>query len=224
MTLRGKVGPADLTGQELTLHTPSRTYRLWLPLLGAHQRENAAAAVAAVEAMEMDVPEQAVTQGVRNVQWPGRLQVLASSPAVVVDGAHNPYSAKRLAEAVRQYVKPRRTWLVFGCSSDKDLEGMIGELSSLTHRAVVCASRHPRAVPPGQLQEAFHSAGVQVDTRKDVAEAMAEACSQAGKDDLVLVTGSLFVVAEALESWFGLEPELYPELEARSIAPPGTSV
>lgn len=217
-------GRADLRGQEVTVQTPSRTYRLWLPLLGAHQQENAAAAIAAVEAMDFGAPEEAVVQGIRDVRWAGRFQVLAANPAVVVDGAHNPYSAKRLVEAVRQYVAPRRTWLVFGCSSDKDLVGMINELSPLAHRAFVCASRHPRAVPLDQLQAAFHQAGVQVDARKDVTEAISEACSQADNHDLVLVTGSLFVVAEALESWFGIEPERYPELEARSVAPPGTSV
>ena len=216
-------GHADLTGQEVTVRTPSRVYHLWLPLLGAHQQENAAAAVAAVEALDWGVPEEAVAQGIRQVQWPGRFQVLSTGPCVVVDGAHNPYSARRLVETVRDYVRPHRTWLVFGSSADKDVAGMVAELAPVTHRAFACVSRHPRAVPPEQLQEVFRRAGIEADASKDVASALTAARSQAGKDDLVLVTGSLFVVAEALEAWFGIEPERYPELEPPDAVHPGTS-
>jgi dihydrofolate synthase/folylpolyglutamate synthase len=214
-------GRSDLTGQELSVQTSSRTYKLWLPLLGAHQRQNAAAAIAAVEAMDLGVTEEAVVRGIRDVKWPGRFQVLSSAPFVVVDGAHNPHSAGRLRETVLEQVRPRRTWLVFGCSADKDLAGIVAELAPITHHAFVCTSRHPRAVPAQRLSELFQGAGVEAEAAGDVAGALADAQARADRGDLVLVTGSLFVVAEALEAWFGIEPERYPELEPPSLAPPG---
>ena len=216
-------GRADLTGQELAVRTPLRNYNLWLPLLGAHQQQNAAAAIAAVEAMDLGVTEEAVVRGVRDVKWPGRFQVLSSAPFVVVDGAHNPHSAARLSETVRDYVRPRRTWLVFGCSTDKDLAGMVAELAPMTHHAFACSSRHPRAVPAQRLCELFQGARVEAEVMDDVAGALAAAGARARREDLVLVTGSLFVVAEALEGWFGIEPERYPELEPPTLVPPSAS-
>ena len=215
-----QAGSADLTGQEVTVRTPARTYRLWVPLLGAHQRENAAAAVAAVEAMELGVGVEEVVRGVRDVEWPGRFQVLSSAPAVVADGAHNPQSMARLREAVRDHFTPRKTVVVFGCSLDKDLDGMLAELAPITEQAVVCASRHPRAVPPPQLKERFEEAGMTAQVATDVRSALAIAQADATDEGLVLVTGSLFIVAEALEVWFDIPPERYAVLEPRSVAGP----
>lgn len=208
-----KPGRADLTGQELTVHTPRHTYELLLPLLGAHQQENAAAAVAAIEVADLGVAPEAVVHGIRDVRWPGRFQVLSMAPTVVVDGAHNPFSMQRLRETVQSYLSPRRTILVFGCSGDKDLDGMLSEIAPVVSMAIACASRHPRAVSPDGLQQAFRQAGMETEMAADVASALASARSQAADDDLILVTGSLFVVAEALEAWFGIEPEYYPELD-----------
>ena len=207
-------GSFDLTGQELQVSTPNRTYGLRLPLLGAHQRENAAAAVAAVEALDVGVDTQTVVQGIRSVEWPGRFQVLSTSPYVVVDGAHNPYSASKLRQTVLEYLAPIETVLVFGCGTDKDLQGMVSELAALATRAVVCTSRHPKTVTADRLLQAFEEAGVLTLVAPDVATALADAQAEAGPGGLVLVTGSLFVVAEALESWYGIPPERYPELES----------
>ena len=212
-----KAGPADLAAQEVMVRTPSGSYTLMLPLLGPHQRENAAAAVAAVEAMEMGIGPEAIIQGIGQVEWAGRFQVLSTSPCVVVDGAHNPHSMVRLRETVKEYLGHPNTVVVFGCSADKDVEGMVGALAPLASRAVVCTSRHPRAVPVEYLKEAFAQVGVAAAAASDVSAALADAQEGAAAEDLVLVTGSLFVVAEALEAWLGIEPELYPQLE-----PPGS--
>ncbi|MBM3941044.1 MAG: bifunctional folylpolyglutamate synthase/dihydrofolate synthase [SAR202 cluster bacterium] len=216
-------GRHDLTGQAVTVRTPRRAYDLWLPLLGSHQQENAAVAVAAVEAMDMAVTPDSIVAGVREVHWDGRFQVLGARPYVVVDGAHNPYSMGRLREAVREFIAPRRTVLLYGMSSDKDLAHMIAEIAPIADRVIACASRHPRAVPAARLREAFQQAGIAAEAAVDVPSALALARSHAGEHDLVLATGSLFIVGEVLESWFGIPPEHYPELDPASLtARPGT--
>ena len=208
-----QVGESDLTGQAVRVRTPARSHDLWVPLLGAHQAENAAVAVAAVEALGLEVEEGAVARGLRDIEWPGRFQVVSTEPYVVLDGAHNPHSMSRLRQAVQDHLPPGRTVLVFGCSADKDLAGMVAELAPAVQEAVVCASRHPRAVPSSRLSEAFGAAGVPARAAPDVSSALAAAAAQAGAGDIILVTGSLFIVAEALEAWYGIPPERYPELE-----------
>ncbi len=207
------LGAHDLSGQAVRVHTLARSYDLWIPLLGAHQAENAAVAVAAVEALGLKIDEAAVARGLRRIEWPGRFQVVSKKPCVVLDGAHNPHSVARLMQAVRDHLPPGRTVLVFGCSADKDLAGMVAELAPTVQEAVVCASRHPRAVPSSRLSEAFRAAGVPARAAPDVSSALADAVAQAGAGDVILVTGSLFIVAEALEGWYGIPSERYPELE-----------
>ena len=209
----------DLSGQTVRIQTAARVYDARLPLLGAHQAENAAVAVAAVEALGMGLPEQAYLEGLATVRWDGRFQLLGSAPYVVVDGAHNPSSMSRLCETVRDYVAPERTVVLFGCSADKDLDAMVAELVGTATSAVVCASRHPRAVRPERVAEAFRRAGVEAveaPNTPDVGSALRAAQAQAGPADLVLVTGSLFVVAEALEAWFSIPGEHYPEFDPQA--------
>ena len=213
-----KPGQHDLSGQAVRITTPQRTYDVRLPLLGAHQAESAAVAVAAVEAMGLGVAPDAFVEGLRTVRWDGRFQVLRREPYVVVDGAHNPFSISRLCEAVRDYIQPARTVVLFGCSADKDLAAMVDELTGTATTAVVCASRHPRAASPERVAEAFRSAGIPAEQAPNVAAALNAAQEHAGPHDLVLVTGSLFVVAEALESWFSILGEHYPEFDPQAAA------
>ena len=76
-----------------------------------------------------------------------------------------------------------------------------------------CRSRHPRAIPPERLAAAFNDLSIEAHAKDDVASALASAQEEAEVGDLVLVTGSLFVVAEALEAWWGTTPERYPQLD-----------
>ena len=216
----------DLTAQRFTVETGKASYDLYSPLLGAHQRENVAVAIGAVEALGAEVAQEAVVEGVRGGRWDGRFQVLvpepgalAEGPHVIVDGAHNPYSIARLRETALEYVAPAHTVVVFGCSGDKDLEAMVEELRELATTAVVCASRHPRAVEPQRVAEAFVQAGVPARRTADIPAAIQEARALCGPGDLVLVTGSLFVAAEALEFWYGIPVERYPELDPREQEP-----
>ena len=206
----------DLSGQRVRIETAAGVYDAWLPLLGAHQAENAAVAVAAVEAIGLGIRPEAYVQGLAGVRWDGRFQLLRSAPYVVVDGAHNPFSVSRLCETVRDYVAPERTVVLFGCSGDKDLDAMASELAGTAASAVVCASRHPRAMSPGRIAAAFRRAGIEAVEAADVGSALHAAQAQAGPADLVLVTGSLFVVAEALEAWFSIPGEHYPEFDPQA--------
>ncbi|MBM3173143.1 MAG: hypothetical protein FJZ85_05455 [Chloroflexi bacterium] len=164
--------------------------------------ENAATAVAALEALcelGMSIPAVAITKGFRQVSWPGRLQILQHEPTVVVDGAHNAHSMKRLAEAIKDCFSFGKCHVVFGTSCDKDTQGMVSELKRIADHVTVTTSTHPRAAVSALVVQEFTKQGVNPNTARTVNKALSQSLSRSDKADLILVTGSLFVVAEAID-------------------------
>jgi len=198
---------SNLSGQSLEVKGRKGIYQVTTPLLGAHQLDNAATAVAALEALGL--LRTSIEKGLANTRWPGRLQVLGHRPLLVIDGAHNRDSAKKLKEALRDYFQFDRLILIIGTSADKDVAGIVGELSPLADAVIVTRSRHPRATRPEVLVEEFARLGRKAEAAGNVAEAVAEAKKRAGRGDLICATGSLFLVAEVIEYVRGLRPELY---------------
>ncbi len=197
----------DLTGQSFRLAGPGCSWELRLPLLGAHQVENAATAVAAIDALRSGgvvVSEESIEEGLSQLSWPGRLEVLRDKPLIVVDGAHNGDSARRLRQALRDHFSFGRAILVMGVSEDKTIAAMAEELAPVTHLLIATRSQHPRAAEPEAVAAAFAAHGVASETCPTVAAALDRARALAEPDDLICVVGSLFVVAEAREQVLGL--------------------
>ena len=207
----------DLRGQSFRVETPSGAFDAWVPLLGEHQVENAVCAITAAEALARrgaNVTRETLLAGLAEVRWLGRLEVLGERPLVVADGAHNPYSAQKLVEAVDRYFVPQRRALLFGASLGHDLRGIVQSLAALAPEAVVAtASRHPRAVAMDVLMDEFRNAGMPVRWGGSVSEGLEQAKGIAGPDGLVLATGSLFSAAEVRECLFRIPPEEYPEFQ-----------
>ena len=216
-------GESDLEGQSFRLSTPWGTFDLWIPLLGRYQLENAATALATLQVLDqqgLTISHDAVARGFRSVRWPARLEVLGKAPLLVADGAHNPYSAARLLEALREYFTFKRLIGVVGVLSDKNVEGIVRELAEGFDLVVATRSRHPRSSAPAAVAEAFRGFGVEARAVDDTRGALREALAQAGEDDLVVVTGSLFVAAEAREAVLGIPAESYPSLLPEELRKP----
>jgi dihydrofolate synthase/folylpolyglutamate synthase len=178
--------------------------RYEIPLLGYHQVVNAAVAYAALQTLRgqgLALPERAVRQGFRSVEWPGRFQVLCSSPAVVVDSAHNRDSALKLRIALDDYFPGMPVTLIFGASGDKDIPGMLDELAPRIARLIVTQAVHPRAESPQALAELGRAHGLRVEIQVPVAAALERALALAGPGEVILATGSLFVAGEVLAAW-----------------------
>ncbi len=208
----------DLSAQTVRITTSRDHYRIRLPLLGAHQAENAAVAVAALEQAPLPLTRDAIASGLEAVRWEGRFQLLSAAPHLVVDGAHNPYSMARLGETVQEYLPGARVHLVFGASSDKQIDLLAQEAAAFADEVWTVASRHPRAADPDMLAAVFERLGTQVHSARNVAEGIEQAMNAAGAADLVLVTGSLFAVAEALQHSLGVAGEHYPEFDPQASA------
>jgi len=192
----------DLYQQTLTVQGKTGNYDLTIPLLGDHQLENAATAIAALEALVClgaKISAQSIVQGFTKVSWPGRLQILGREPMVVIDGAHNAYSMRKLVEAIKKYFQCDRCFVIFGTSCDKDIPGMARELKSLADNVIITISSHPRAASTSILVEEFAKLGIKVDVSENISSALSKALTLAKKTNLILVTGSLFVVAEAID-------------------------
>jgi len=197
----------DSSRQSLRVQGRRGKYELSIPLLGEHQMENAATAVAALEVLTekgYHISGASIAGGLAAVSWPGRLQVLNRRPLLVVDGAHSPDSARKLTQALKQYYNFNRAILIFGVSFDKDIAGIVSELVPLFDKVIVTRSTHPRAMTIAPVVAEFARYGVEAQATDDISSALPLALSLAEEKDLICVTGSLFIVAGAIEQAKGL--------------------
>ena len=192
----------DLSHQSLVIEGRRHNYHVTIPLLGDFQLENAAAAVGALEILAsagLAISAADIAKGLARVKWPGRFQILQQHPTVLVDGAHNVASMKRLVSNIRAYFGHKRVLLVFGTSCDKDIPGIINELVPLCPQVVITQAAHSRAAPPSTLATEFSKLGIEAEIAESIPQALSRALFKADRADLVCVTGSLFVVGEALD-------------------------
>ena len=188
-------------GRVVSVRTPGATYEdLFVPLYGAHQGDNVTIAVAAAEAF-FGVPLDAsvVAEALGSARVPGRLEVLGRRPLVVLDGAHNAAGAAALGEALGEdFGVVRRTVLVFGCLNGRSPGDVLAALGPdrIAH-VVACTPPSLRGVPAADVAAAAAALGLEVSIADSVPEALAAARGLVSADDLVLVTGSLYLVGAA---------------------------
>jgi dihydrofolate synthase / folylpolyglutamate synthase len=191
----------DLEHQELEVKGRLDSYPISIPLLGQYQMDNAAAAVAGLEVLMekgYTISRDSILHGLAGVDFPGRMQVIHRRPWIVLDGGHNPGAAHRLQEAIREYFQSQKSILVIGIFNDKDFGGIVKELTPVFSRVIVTRANNPRATRPEVLAAEFAKYGVQAQVTESVAQALIEAMATAKDDELICVTGSLYVVGEAI--------------------------
>ncbi|MDD2252335.1 MAG: bifunctional folylpolyglutamate synthase/dihydrofolate synthase [Dehalococcoidales bacterium] len=184
-------------------------YSIKLPLMGAYQAGNLCCVIAALEELSEKHPaitREMIENGLKEVHWPGRFQVVCADPLVIIDGAHNPEAVKALMGALKHYLAAHepitgRKTLVFGVSSDKDLPGMASLLGKYFQRIIVTRANHPRSMEPERIARVFTSYAGEVIITSSMNEALGEAMNNLSKGDLVLVTGSLFIAGDGLASF-----------------------
>ncbi len=176
-------------------------FNLELRLLGRHQIQNAALAIGLAKSLEtktrLKISEKAVRQGILDVGWPGRMEVLDNAKVkIVLDGAHNPESMKRLVEGLKRHFVFEKLITVLGISADKDLEGIVKELALDTFIFIATQTKNPRALAARAVAETIKAASKKVFVEEEPLAALQKAKSIAGPQDLILVTGSLFLLGE----------------------------
>ncbi|UCC62151.1 MAG: bifunctional folylpolyglutamate synthase/dihydrofolate synthase [Anaerolineae bacterium] len=187
-----------------------------VPLRGVYQLDNARSALTAIDCLRehgIVIPTEVASRGLRQTRWPGRLETISEDPLTVADGAHNHDSVAKLLLALGESFIYQRLTLVLGFSWDKDIESMVRILVPAADRLILTRAQHYRAADPDEIvpiAARYARDRVRVTTAPDVAAALDQARAEAGEGDLICVTGSLFVVADAREAVGLGQHEDYP--------------
>jgi len=185
----------DVLGEEISVD---------FPLAGRHQLRNLALAITAAEQLNkcgFRIDARHIEQGIRNTRWPGRFQVIPrenGNPETILDVAHNPAGAWALRSALSTFYEDRPLTFVFGAMRDKAIDEIAGILFPLAERVVATQSDNPRAASPEEIAEIGKQSGTEVVTEKTVNAALDRARTLSGESGVVVITGSIYIVGEAL--------------------------
>jgi dihydrofolate synthase / folylpolyglutamate synthase len=186
-------------GQQFRVRGAHTTYdELFLPMFGQHVVRNVAAAIVAVESvLGYGLDPDAIRSATGALRIPGRLEVLARSPLIVLDGAHNPAGAEALARALVEAFTWSRLHVVLAVSSNKDVDGVVAALAPMADVWYPAQNESVRSFPAEHVAERIAAAGGRVADLGTVEESLAAARDAVAEEDLILVTGSLYTVADA---------------------------
>ena len=188
-------------GFHFPLSTQPHTLDLMIPLLGAHQIENAAIAYAALKTSGILISDEAIQKGFAQVKWPARFEILRREPPVVIDSAHNRDSARRLRETLDEYFPEIPVILIFCALEDKDIAGMLEELKPRLASVVATRADHPRAPSAEWIADQVTNVGIPVEAVTPVCNALERALELAGTQKLVLSAGSVAFAGEVSAAW-----------------------
>jgi dihydrofolate synthase / folylpolyglutamate synthase len=179
----------DARGSSFSLWQRSeRLFTVHCPLAGEHQVENALTAALALHRLGVS------PQGIAETRWPGRLEHVAPNPDVILDGAHNPAGARALARYLERFYGDRKIWMIYGAMRDKAVEEIAGILFPVArHLIFTTPDSNQRALRPEALVEIAGRG----ETTPSVADALQLARTRADAEDVIVITGSLFLVGEA---------------------------
>lgn len=172
---------------------------LFLPLLGEHQLKNAAVVLTVMDCLKeqgWSISEENIRQGLRDVSWPGRFELLRRNPDFIVDGGHNPQCLEALAKNVRDYLAGREITALTGVMADKDYSHMYATMAPYVTRFVTVTPNNPRAMEAADLKKVLEPFGKPVTACDSVPAGVETAMEQAGPQGLVLAFGSLYMVGD----------------------------
>lgn len=175
---------------------------LRLQLMGAHQCQNAATALAVISQLRQNgyaITEQACREGLATTRWPGRLEVMRKQPLVLVDGAHNPHGTLALQQALQEYFPEQKISMVLGILQDKERAEMFSHLLPHASRVIFAAPNYGRATDPQVLLREAAEYQIPATTAANVAAAIEQAMAELADNEVLLIAGSLYTVSEARE-------------------------
>jgi dihydrofolate synthase/folylpolyglutamate synthase len=188
--------PLQVMGERILVETP---------LVGRHQLRNVALAVAAAEELSKQrfagITAASIERGIRETRWPGRFQVIAARagwPEIVLDVAHNPAGAWALRSALSERYDGRPLIFVFAAMRDKAISEMTEILFPLAERVIATRAENPRSASPEEIQQAGKRTGAEIETVAEIEGALERARTGARPRSVVVVTGSIYLVGEAM--------------------------
>jgi dihydrofolate synthase/folylpolyglutamate synthase len=174
------------------------------PLPGRHQLRNLALAITAAEELNkfgFHIAAEDIEQGIHSTNWPARFQVIPPAdgfPEVVLDVAHNPAGAWALRSALSTFYEGRSLTFIFGAMRDKAISEIAGIIFPLADRVIATHAENPRAASPQQIAELGAHARTEILQANTVQKALDRACTLSGPKGVIVITGSIYIVGEAL--------------------------
>ena len=191
---RGAIG--EIKASSSRVMVVGKGLQLWIdcPLAGEHQVDNAV--TAAVVLLELKYPPHMVNYGIKQAQWPGRLERVAQNPTIILDGAHNPAGVRALAAYIRRFFADRKVWIVYATMRDKSVDEIGETLLPAAQEVILTQVESERALRPEAMLELF-SSHPRLRTAPRLAQALEIVRAEAAPEDVVFITGSLYLVGEA---------------------------
>jgi len=186
----------------ICLTTPtSRFEHLRVPLHGRHQAINCGLALALLDKLKnagYQIDNEKAATGLGEVRLAGRMEMICEDPRIMIDGAHNAASIRALIHAIGQNIPYDSMVVIFGCNSDKDIKGMLMELQYGADKVIFTRSNSVKAMPPQELADAYTElCGKMCQTASCLGEALQLARSAIGREDLICITGSFYLIGQA---------------------------
>jgi dihydrofolate synthase/folylpolyglutamate synthase len=186
----------------ICLTTPtSRFEHLKVPLPGEHQAMNCGLAIAMLDTLKAGgykIDDNKAIEGLKDIKMPGRMEIINEDPRILIDAAHNAASIKALIGAIGQHVPYDSMIVIFGCGQDKDVKGMLEQIQYGADKVIFTRSNSPRAMYPQELAEMYTEiCGKMCQTAMSLKEALRTASSAIGREDLICITGSFYLVGQA---------------------------
>jgi dihydrofolate synthase/folylpolyglutamate synthase len=162
---------------------------------------NCGLAIAMLDALKAGgykIDDAKAVEGLKEIKMPGRMEIVHNDPRVLIDGAHNAASIRALVQAIGQHVPYDSMVVIFGCGQDKDVRGMLEQLQFGADKVIFTRSNSPKAVYPQELADMYTEiCGKMCQTAFSLKEALRIAQSAIGKEDLICITGSFYLVGQA---------------------------
>jgi dihydrofolate synthase/folylpolyglutamate synthase len=190
--------------QRFEVTVNGRTYAdLCINLVGYHQVKNAHIAVMTLDLLKeqgISISEENIKRGIEETKWPGRLEIVQRDPIVIFDCAHNPHGMKALSYALKRLFDSNKKTLVMGIMRDKDIPGIVNEACGFADNIIITKPKFERAAETDTIVKEVKRFFVEFQVIPDVAQALDHAITNAQKDDVICIAGSIFNVGEAMEA------------------------
>ena len=186
--------PLLVLGQEILVETP---------LVGRHQLRNVALAIAAAEELHnqgFPITAGSIERGIQRTRWPGRFQVVPGTPEIVLDVAHNPAGAWALRSTLSSCYEGNRLIFVFGAMRDKAISEIAEILFPVAECVIATTADNPRSATPDEIRAAASRTQMEIEACPDVSSAIVRAREIAQTDGIIVITGSIYIVGEAMRA------------------------
>ncbi|HMO25391.1 MAG TPA: cyanophycin synthetase, partial [Tepidisphaeraceae bacterium] len=193
------------------LTTPNSKFEhLAVPLLGEHQAINCGLALAVIDKLKsrgIPIDDNKATEGLlRTRSIPGRMEIISMNPRVLVDGAHNAASVDAMMKSVGQHIPYDSMVVIFGCCSDKDVDGMLEKITGGADKVIFTKVDNIRSSLPQELAQKYtENYGKMAQVANSLTEALSIAVRAVTKEDLICITGSFYLVGEAKKHFAGAQ-------------------